>query len=64
MSLSVVVVFRDQKRLHRLRDHLAGLTPPPDTLLAIGAGERIRPAWSGSIPPFHDSAVNGEWPAG
>ena len=40
MSLSVVVVFRDQKRLHRLRDHLAGLTPPPDTLLAIGAGER------------------------
>jgi hypothetical protein len=39
VSLSVVVVLNDRGRLHRLRDTLGALQPPPSQLVAIGDGE-------------------------
>lgn len=39
MSLTVVVVMDDRKRLHQLRDRLAAMAPAMAQLLAIGAGE-------------------------
>jgi len=36
---SVVVVLAERKRLRQLREQLAGLTPPPQRLVAIGQGE-------------------------
>jgi hypothetical protein len=35
----VVVVLAERKRLRQLREQLAGLTPPPQRLVAIGQGE-------------------------
>ena len=39
MGSSVVVVLAERKRLRQLREQLAGLTPPPQRLVAIGQGE-------------------------
>lgn len=39
MGSSVVVVLAERKRLRQLREQLAGLTPPPARLIAIGQGE-------------------------
>ena len=39
MGSSVVVVLAERKRLRQLRDQLAELSPPPQRLVAIGAGE-------------------------
>lgn len=39
MGSSVVVVLSQRKRLQQLRDDLAALSPPPQRLVAIGAGE-------------------------
>ena len=39
MGSSVVVVLAERKRLRQLREQLAGLTPPPARLVAIGQGE-------------------------
>lgn len=39
MSLTVVVVMDDRKRLHQLRDRLAAVEPAMAQLVAIGAGE-------------------------
>ena len=39
MGSSVVVVLAERKRLRQLREQLAGLTPPPLRLVAIGQGE-------------------------
>ena len=36
---SVVVVLAERKRLRQLQEQLAALTPPPQRLVAIGAGE-------------------------
>jgi len=36
---SVVVVLAERKRLRQLQEQLATLTPPPQRLVAIGAGE-------------------------
>ncbi len=43
MTQSVVVVLNDRGRLHRLRDTLAALQPPPSQLVAIGEGETPLP---------------------
>ncbi len=39
LGLSVVVVMKDRRRLHRLRDQLAELRPAPRQLVALGEGE-------------------------
>lgn len=39
MSLTVVVVLDDQRRLQQLRQRLASVDPPLTTMLTIGAGE-------------------------
>ena len=40
MGTSVVVVLNDRKRLHQLRERLAGLQPPLVQLESIGEGEQ------------------------
>jgi hypothetical protein len=39
LGSSVVVVLAERKRLRQLQEQLAGLTPPPVRLVAIGQGE-------------------------